>query len=75
MPVDRGYDDDMTERASELPPNGTPVAAVVPADAAAYPEALEDAADVIAARRALAEDAPSIPAEQAWAELGLADGS
>src|SRR5919201_1841699 len=31
---------------------GTPIAAVVPADAAAYLEALEDAADVIAARRA-----------------------
>jgi hypothetical protein len=44
---------------------------VVPAEAAEYLEALEDAADVIAARRALAEDAPSIPAEQVWAELGL----
>ncbi len=29
-------------------------------------EVLEDASDAIAARRALAEDAPSIPAEQVW---------
>jgi prevent-host-death family protein len=51
--------------------NGAPVAAVVPAEAAEYLEALEDAADVIAARRALADGAPSVPAEQVWAELGL----
>ena len=51
--------------------SGIAVAALVPADAAEYLEALEDAADAIAARRALAEDAPSIPAEQVWAELGL----
>jgi hypothetical protein len=51
--------------------NGAPV----PAEAAEYLEALEDAADAIAARRALADDAPSIPAEQVWAELGLDDGS
>ena len=30
-----------------------------------YLEALEDAADIIAARRALAEQAPSVPADQA----------
>ncbi|HYY78840.1 MAG TPA: hypothetical protein VFD04_06595 [Actinomycetes bacterium] len=53
---------------------GTPIAAVVPADAAAYLEALEDAADVIAAHRALAEQGPSVPAEQVWEELGLAGG-
>jgi prevent-host-death family protein len=53
--------------------NGTPVAAVVPADAAEYLEALQDAADVIAARRSLAEQAPSVPAEQVWAELGIDD--
>jgi hypothetical protein len=52
--------------------NGTP-AAVVPADAAAYLEALGDAADVIWARRALAEPGPSIPAERVWAELGVDD--
>jgi hypothetical protein len=51
--------------------NGAPV----PAEAAEHLEALEDAADAIAARRALADDAPSIPAEQVWAELGLDDGS
>ncbi len=53
--------------------NGTPIAAVVSADAAEYLEALEDAADIIAARRALAEQAPSVPAEQLWAELGVDD--
>lgn len=35
--------------------------AAVPADAAEYLEALEDATDAIAARRALAEAGPSIP--------------
>jgi prevent-host-death family protein len=54
--------------------NGLPVAAVVPADGAEYLEALEDAAD-LAGRRTLAEDAPSISAEQVWAELGLDSGS
>ena len=53
--------------------NGTPVAAIVSADAAEYLEALEDAADIIAARRSLAEQEPSIPAEQLWAELGVDD--
>ena len=53
--------------------NGTPVAAVVSVDAAEYLEALEDAADVIAARRSLAEEAPSVPADQVWAELGIDD--
>ena len=40
---------------------------MVPVDAAEYLEALEDAADVIAARRALAEEGPSVAAEQLWA--------
>jgi antitoxin (DNA-binding transcriptional repressor) of toxin-antitoxin stability system len=53
--------------------NGIPVAAVVSADAAEYLEALEDAADVIGARRALADEAPSIAAENVWAELGIDD--
>jgi len=53
--------------------NGTPIAAVVSADAAEYLEALEDAADTIAARRALTEQAPSVPAEQVWRELGVDD--
>lgn len=35
-----------------------------------YLEALEDAADVIAARRAPAEDAAPIPAERVWANSG-----
>jgi hypothetical protein len=43
----------------------------LPADAAEYLEALEDAADAIAARRALAEPAASIPADQVWAELDV----
>jgi hypothetical protein len=55
---------------TELPPDDT-----VPADTALRLEALEDAADAVAARRALAEDAPSIPAERVWAELGLDGGS
>lgn len=59
----------------DLTRNGAPVAAVVPAEAAEYLQAREDAADAVAARRALADDAPSIPAEQVWAELGLDDGS
>jgi antitoxin Phd len=53
--------------------NGTPVAAIVSADAAEYLEALEDAADIIAARRSLAEQGPSVPAEQLWADLGVDD--
>jgi prevent-host-death family protein len=53
--------------------NGTPVAALVSAAAAEYLEALEDAADVIAARRALAEPAPSVAAEQVWTELDIDD--
>jgi prevent-host-death family protein len=53
--------------------NGTPVAAVVSADAAELLEALEDATDVIVARRALAEQAPSAAADQVWAELGVDD--
>src|SRR4029453_18077373 len=52
--------------------NGTPVAAVVSADAAEYLQALEDAADTIAARRALAEQALSVPPAQVWRELGVA---
>jgi hypothetical protein len=55
---------------TELPPDHT-----VPTDTAVCLEALEDAADAVAARRALAEGAPLIPAEQVWAELGLDGGS
>jgi hypothetical protein len=47
------------DNAYELPADQT-----VPAD-------VEDAADAIAARRALAEPAASIPADQVWAELGV----
>jgi len=47
---------------------GEPIAAVVSADAAEYLEALEDAADIIAARRALADPAPSIPLAELLAE-------
>ncbi|HEV2893803.1 MAG TPA: hypothetical protein VG411_08630, partial [Actinomycetota bacterium] len=53
--------------------DGRPVAALVSADAAEYLEALEDAADIIASRRALAEQAPSVPGDQVWAELGVDD--
>jgi prevent-host-death family protein len=80
LPADETIPADAVREAADgevvyLTRNGTPVAAVVSADAAEYLEALEDAADVIAARRALAEDAPSIPAEQVWAELGVDDGA
>jgi antitoxin (DNA-binding transcriptional repressor) of toxin-antitoxin stability system len=47
---------------------GEAVAAVVPADAAEYLEALEDAADVIAARRALSNTEPRIPLSELLAE-------
>jgi antitoxin (DNA-binding transcriptional repressor) of toxin-antitoxin stability system len=47
---------------------GEAVAAVVSADAAEYLEALEDAADIIAARRALADPAPAIPLSELLAE-------
>ena len=76
LPADQSVPADAVREAAEgevvyLTRNGTRVAAVVPADAAEYLEALEDAADVIAARRALAEQAPSVTAEQVWAELGI----
>jgi hypothetical protein len=47
---------------------GEAVAAVVPADAAEYLEALEDAADVIAARRALSHQEQRIPLSELLAE-------
>jgi antitoxin (DNA-binding transcriptional repressor) of toxin-antitoxin stability system len=47
---------------------GETVAAVVPADAAEYLEALEDAADIIAARRALSNPEPRIPLSEVLAE-------
>jgi antitoxin (DNA-binding transcriptional repressor) of toxin-antitoxin stability system len=47
---------------------GETVAAVVPADAAEYLEALEDAADIIAARRALSNAEPRTPLSEVLAE-------
>ena len=78
LPADQTVPADAVREAVDgevvyLTRNGTPVAAVVSADAAEYLEALEDAADIIAARRALDEQAPSVPAEQVWAELGIDD--
>jgi len=61
--------------SAERPRYHTGMTELPPADTAPCPEALEDAADAVAARRALAEDAPWIPAEQVWAELGLDGGS
>lgn len=64
-----------------LTEDGERLAAIVPA---AFAEALEgmtpeqarelieDLADVVAARESLAEPGDDIPAEQVWAELGLA---
>ena len=51
--------------------HGKRVAAVVPADWLAAMERVEDELDNAAADAALAEDAPTIPAEQLWAQLGL----
>jgi antitoxin (DNA-binding transcriptional repressor) of toxin-antitoxin stability system len=53
--------------------DGRRLAAIVPAAAAAEIEAAEDAADMAAAEAALAEPGDDIPAEEVWAELGIAD--
>ena len=76
LPADQTVPADVVRVAADgevvyLTRDVTPVAALVSADAAEYLEALEDAADAIAARRALAEPAASIPADQVWAELGV----
>jgi prevent-host-death family protein len=78
LPADQSVPADVVREAAGgeviyLTRDGTPVAAVVSADAAEYLEALEDAADIIAARRALAEQAPSVSAEEVWTELGVDD--
>jgi hypothetical protein len=56
-------------------PDGRRLAAIVPSDVAAAGEAaveaLEDMADVAAARASLAEHGDDIPADQLWTELGL----
>lgn len=55
--------------------DGEPVAALVPPDVAAAGSAaviaLEDAADLRAARAAIAEGGDPISSEDLWAELGL----
>jgi prevent-host-death family protein len=78
LPADQTVPADAVREAADgegvyLTRNGTRVAAVVPADAAEYLQALEDAADIIAARRALAEQAPSVSAEKVRTELGVDD--
>lgn len=56
-------------------PDGQRLAAIVPSDVAvageAAVEALEDAADLAAARTSLAEPGDNIPADRLWAELDL----
>jgi len=54
-----------------LTSEGKPVAAIVPAEDLELLEALEDRLDIEQARRALAEDGPSIAWEKVKAELGL----
>jgi antitoxin (DNA-binding transcriptional repressor) of toxin-antitoxin stability system len=78
LPADQTVPADVANEAAEgevvyLSRDGKPVAALVSANAADCLEALEDAADIIVARRALAEQAPSIPADEVWAELGVDD--
>jgi len=51
--------------------DGEPVAAIVPAADLALLEALEDRVDVEEARRALAEEGPSVAWEKVKAEFGL----
>lgn len=53
-----------------LTDRGRRVAAVVPVADAEALRALEDEIDNAAADAALAEDAPRVPAERLWAELG-----
>ena len=50
---------------------GKPVAAIVPAEDLELLEALEDRLDVEEARRALAEEGPSVAWQKVKAELGL----
>ena len=54
-----------------LTSEGKAVAAIVPAEDLELLEALEDRLDVEEARRALAEDGPSVAWEKVKAELGL----
>lgn len=53
--------------------DGSPIAALVSVEDLALLEELEDAADVEAARAALAEPGENIPYEQVRRELGLTD--
>jgi len=49
--------------------NGRAVAAIVPIDVLRDLEATEDAADLEAARRAVAEPGPNVPHAQVWGDL------
>jgi PHD/YefM family antitoxin component YafN of YafNO toxin-antitoxin module len=53
--------------------DGSPIAALVSVEDLALLEELEDAADVEAARAALAEPGENIPYEQVRRELGLTE--
>ena len=45
----------------------------MPVEVASEIEAAEDAADIAAAKAAMAEPGEDIPAETVWVELGIAD--
>jgi len=50
---------------------GRPVAALIPIEELREIEAAEDAADIVAARAALADPAPRIPHDELMRELGM----
>ena len=60
-----------TQERTVLTRRGKPVAALIPIQELREIEAAEDAADIAAARDALADPAPRIPHAEVMRELGL----